>query len=348
MKPILTLPLLIVLLVACSQEPTGSERQNRESAGLPIQAVEIQPRDLSRRITVTGRVEPLREVRLAVQRAGVVANVAVEIGDQVNTGDELLSLDVAEERAERARAEAARTAAERQYRRIASLHQRGDISEAEYQRALAERDIADADLRLWQTRVDFGRVQAILDATVLDRMIEPGEAVDSGQPVLLLADLRQSVVRIGVSEIDSVHMQAGQSVQMSIDALGDGWHETTIRRVFPAADNYSRLITVEVALPEALLDSVKPGFLTRVRLLSDVRENRLAVPAGALGFDSERRPYVLRIHDEKLQRVDVEPGVERGGWLEITSGLESGDHVLATNPMDMSEGQRVRIVGWAG
>lgn len=347
MKAIFVLPMLLVLLVACSQEPTDNQ-QTRESAGLPIQAVEIQPRDLSRRITVTGRVEPLREVRLAVQRAGVVADVAVEIGDRVSAGDELLSLDVAEERAELARAEAARTAAERQYQRVASLQERGDISEAEYQRALAERDIADADLRLWQTRVEFGRIYSPLDATVLDRMIEPGEAVDARQPVLLLADLQQSVVRIGVSEIDSVYMQAGQSVQMSIDALGSEWHETTIRRVYPAADNDSRLITVEVALPDTLLNSVKPGFLTRVRLLSDVREDRLAVPAGALGFDSERRPYVLRIQEEKLQRVDVEPGVERGGWLEITSGLESGDHVLATNPMDMNEGQRVRIVGWAG
>ena len=54
------------------------------------------------------------------------------------------------------------------------------------------------------------------------------------------------------------------------------------------------------------------------------------------------------ISDEQLARRVIKPGVTRGQWTEVLDGLERGEIVLATNPIDMRDGERVRIVGWRG
>jgi len=107
-------------------------------------------------------------------------------------------------------------------------------------------------------------------------------------------------------------------------------------------------VPIEVVLPADAVDrGVRPGFLARIRITVDERGGTLAVPAAALGEDGQKR-YVYLVRDERLARRTVEPGVTRGEWTEIRAGLEPGDIVLATNPIDMRDGQRVRIVGWRG
>jgi membrane fusion protein, multidrug efflux system len=105
---------------------------------------------------------------------------------------------------------------------------------------------------------------------------------------------------------------------------------------------------VEVAIPDAAAQGVRPGYLARAELLVDRRERALAVPAGAVA-ELGNGHYVMVIGgDERLERRPVTPGITRGGWQEILEGLAPGDRVVATNPLDLSEGTRVRIVGWAG
>ena len=118
------------------------------------------------------------------------------------------------------------------------------------------------------------------------------------------------------------------------------------RRIFPAADPSSRLITVEVALPpDAAVHGVKPGFLARVIFDVNRHENVLALPSSMIGSDGgEIGRYVFVIEDGVLHQRAVRIGVSQEGWTEIVDGLSDGETVLASNPIDMRDGQRVRIV----
>ena len=340
-------------LTACGNgntQETGTDADPRAQRTTPVAAVEIQPRDLSRQISLSGTVQPRNHIRLAGRTSGTVEAVHVEEGDTVERGTLLAELDMSEPRAElaRARARAIKAEAELAYRRAAQL--RGDrmISPAEYQRAQAALEVADSEVRLWQTRVDFGRITAPMDAVITARHVEPGEAVQAHETLFELAVMDALVIRMGVSELDVAHLRTGQSVPVRVDALPELEIDGRLRRIFPMAENISRLITVEVALPaSAAADGVRPGYLARVRLNVDERPDAIAVPSAALGEDGDTR-YVYVIRDERLHRREVEPGVTRGPWTEIVSGLESGEIVLATHPIDMRDGQRVRIVGWRG
>jgi len=155
------------------------------------------------------------------------------------------------------------------------------------------------------------------------------------------------VVRVGVSELDVRNLHIGQNVLVRLDAAaGENPIQGLIRRIFPAAEQESRLITVEVDLPEAQQAGIRPGFLARAELLVDSMPDVLAVPAASIAR-RDNSYYVMLINDEdRLERRQIDPGVTRGSWRHIRSGLDAGDRIVASNPMELSEGARVRVVGW--
>src|SRR6056297_236475 len=323
----------VAVLSACSPESESSGQQNtRERSSLPVRAYEVSQRDLSRRIELSSRT------------AGIVREVFVETGDRVSAGQLLAELDVREQRAELARAEAALREAQTNFDRLKRLRDSNYIDEASFITARSTLDIAESDVELWRTRVDFGRIVSPIDGHVIGRMVEPGASIGSLATAFEIANLNELVVRIGVSELDVGEITVGSEVPLSVDALRDSGPLTgTVRRIFPAADGASRLLTLEIALPDAFEQGVRPGFLARADLLVDYKENVLAVPAGSVGMGEQQ--YVMVINDDsELVRRAVSTGVIRGDWREILGGLEPGDQIVSSNPLDLAEGDLVRVV----
>ncbi len=342
---------MLLVLAACGRpEPAGPARggQAEDERSYPVRAYVVERRTLERNVLVAGTVEPLRSIRLAARTDGVVAEVAVEAGDRVRAGQLLARIDVSEQQAELARAEAALREAQANFERLAALRDRSFVDAASVLSARSALEVAQSDVELWRTRVRFGRIEASIDGVVIDRLIEPGAAVGRLAPAFELADLDQLVLRVGVSELDAAGIAAGSAVAVSVDALADAGIEAQVRRVFPAADAGSRLVTVELALPEAhARHGIRPGYLARARFRVDSRGEVLVVPAAAVGLGE--RPYVMVIDEQqRLVRREVATGVVRGEWREVTGGLQTGDRVVATSPLELAEGARVRVVETVG
>ncbi|WP_331458489.1 efflux RND transporter periplasmic adaptor subunit [Aliidiomarina indica] len=338
-----------IFLAGCSDAP--SQTNGNETGGerrTPIAAYEVTPRDLSRQLTLSATVEPRIQVTLTSRTQGRVTDIHVEESDAVEAAAVMAQFDVAEQQAELRRAEARAYEAQLEFERLQQLRESNTISISELQRAEATYAAAAAERDLWQTRIDFGSILAPLSGVVTGRYIEIGESVEAQQPLFSLANMHELVVRPGVSERDIRHLTVGDEVPVLLDGLPDNEFRGTIRRIFPIADRSSRLLRIEVLLPEdAFEQGVRPGFLGRLPLTVDPRPNALAVPAAAIGEDADKR-YIYRVVDERLERTTIEVGITRGQWTEVLSGIEEGDVVLATNPIDMRDGTAVRIVNWRG
>ena len=337
-----------VLLGACSGEQaspaSGMQTGPGAQPSTPVAAVEIARRDLSRQISLSGTVEPRVTVRLAARVSGAVETVTADIGQTVRAGELLATLDTAEARAELSRARAEQESARLEFRRAEELRARGVVSAAQFETARVALQVAESEQALWRTRVEFGRVASPLDAVVTARHVEPGEAVQAQATLFDLAALDELVVRVGVSELDVVHLAPGQQVPVHLDAMPEHALEGTIRRIFPMAETSNRLTTVEIALPaDATELGVRPGFLARIRTSVDLRPDARVVPSAAVGRNGEAR-YVFVIDDGRLSRREIVTGVTRGQWTEVIEGLEVGEMVLASNPIEMRDGQAVRIV----
>jgi RND family efflux transporter MFP subunit len=337
---------MAVLLAACGrgERSDASGGWSEQEPTMPVRAFTVSRQDLSRRVQVASPVEPLRSIELAARTDGIVADVSVEAGDPVRQGQLLARIDVREQQAELARAKAALREARANFDRLQRLRERDYVDEASFETARAELEVAESDVELWRTRVDFGRIVSPIDGHVIQRMVEPGASIGRLAPAFELSDLGQLVVRVGVSELDLRQLERGDEVPVRIDALEDEQPILgTVRRIFPAAEDASRLVTVEIALPDAFERGVRPGYLARADLLVDFREGVLAVPAGAVGVGDRSYVMVIDENQELVRRV-VDTGVMRGPWREITGGLQPGDRIVSSNPIDLAEGDAVRVV----
>lgn len=341
--------LLALVAAACSGEP--SDEDNAEVGGerqTPIAAYEVVARDISRQLNLSATVQARVQVNLTSRTQGLVADVFVEESDHVSAGQLLAQFDVSEHQAEFNRAQARAKEAQLELERLQQLRQNQTISISELQRAEAAFSAADAERDLWQTRLDFGAIYAPTDAVVTARYIEVGESLEAQQHLFTLEKMDELVLLPGVSERDIRFLSVGQEVPVRLDALPEQEITGTIRRIFPAADESSRLINVEVLLPaESFEQGVRPGFLARLPLVVDPRPQAIAVPAASVGEDGDTR-YVYQVVDEQLVKTTVQLGITRGQWTEVLDGIDVGAIVLATNPIDMRDGTRVRIVNWRG
>lgn len=339
---------LLFSLAACSESDDTDQAPTDAEGATPIAAYEVAPRDISRRVTLSATVEPRHWITLRSRTAGIVSEVLVEESDGVAEGDLLARFDLAEQRAELERARARTREARAEMERFQQLRDTETISLSEIEAAEAAYEIAVAEQDLWETRIEFGEINAPRSGIITSRSIEPGESVEPQEPLFELADMSELVLRPGVSERDIRHLATGQPVTVQLDGLPDEHFAGSIRRIFPAAERSSRLVEIEVLLPgDAYERGVRPGFLGRMPLVVDARPEAIAVPAAAVGEDGDQR-YIYKVVDERLTYQEIETGITRGQWTEVLSGIEQGDIVLATNPIDMADGALVRIVNWRG
>ncbi len=343
--PLFVLPAIALLvLVGCSDADGNGDSRERESRPMPITALEVTPRTLSRQLSLSGRVRPRVTVDIAARTSGAVDRVLMDEGKAVARGDVLAQLDMSEARAELGRSEAEEERARLDYERVAQLRERDVATATEYQTARADLRVAENTTELWRTRVNYGEIIAPRSAVVTTRHIEPGEAVQNQDVLFELAALDELVIRVGVPERDVVHLQQGQLLPVRIDAMPEALFEGRIRLISPMPREASQLTPVEILLPpDAYESGVRPGFLARIQTPVDRREGVLAVPSAAIGISRGER-YLMRVEGDELKQTEVETGVTRGEWTEITRGIEAGDTILATNPLEARDGQSVRIV----
>lgn len=339
-------PALVLGMLASCDHDTGEEADGERS--VPVAAYAVNERDLSRELRISAPVAAEGHIHVAARMDGTAQEVRVREGDEVAAGEVLLKLDDREARAELERAEAEAEAASLALRRARDLHERGLSSDEERDAARTRARRAEAERALWATRLDFTELRAPTTATVSARHIEAGEAVSQGDTLFELVTLGSLLLRPGVSERDALRLAPGQAARLRFDALPGERFTAEIARIFPAADTTSRLVTIEIALPEAARDAgVRPGFLARATLRVGEARAALAVPSSALGEDADGH-YVLAIVDGRLERRDVATGVTRGDWTQIETGLKPGEEILASNPAELQVGQSVRIVGRRG
>lgn len=340
------LPALFAVLISCD---AGTDDESADSESYtPIAGYQLEPRDLSRIVRVSSTVDAERPITISSRMDGLVTGMNVREGDRLSAGEVMASFDVEEQSAELDRARAELELAEARYERSRQLLDQEAVSRAEYEESRAEARIANSEVNLLETRLGFGSVRAPKDLVILERYVEEGDAVSMHESLFRVADLEELVIRVGIPERDVIHLNEGDSAEFSLDAFPGRLFNGSIQRIYPSADSESRLVTVEVALdPEQKDVNIRPGYLARVKLDADRREGILAVPSESLLASDRQEPFVYIINaEERLERRNVETGIERRNWTEILSGLEEGDVIVGGNPGNLREEILVTVTRW--
>ena len=214
MKRLIIPILLILTLTACYQNYTAP-------TPLPTVALDTTSPSGSNpdAITASAEILPVRTAQLAFPAAGRVKSVDVKAGDKITAGQTLLTLDTALLEARVREAEANLSIAQIQLDyldRVGTDERNMDAAKADVERAQALVDSAKATL------ANQSALVAPFDGTIISVDVEAGETVVPGRVLILVADLSTYQIKTtDLSEIDVTRVQVGQTVSVSIEALGE-------------------------------------------------------------------------------------------------------------------------------
>lgn len=189
-----------------------------------------------------------------------------------------------------------------------------------------------------QARLSLTRITAPLPATVLARMVEPGDAVTPGQTLLELAADGPTELAAFAREENLPDLHVGGPAVASADAFPNDAFAARLTWLAPAVNPAQGTVEVRFTVPEPP-SYLRADITVSVNVEVERRENALVVPFELLR-DPGTTPWVVVARDGRAERVPVRLGIRGDSAVEILEGLGEGEPVLSP---EVQPGRRVRI-----
>lgn len=197
-----------------------------------------------------------------------------------------------------------------------------------------------------QERLSYALVRSPLSGVVIERFVEAGDYAESGDELMQIGDLSRIKVMIEVSDRDLAQVAVGQPVTVRLDAFPAQVQSGRVSRIAPAADPNSRLVPVEVTIPNEN-GRIGSGLLARVTLESE-GSDRVSIAQDALEIAAAETPTVFVVTDLNgnegtVRARPIQVGRETSDRVEILSGLNPGETFVTRSSGALSDGQTVRL-----
>lgn len=328
----------------------------------------VEPRNIEFIITAAGDIGPADQVSVRMEVNGRIAELPVDIGDQVKKGELLCQLDDRDLQIERdqrlteiagakLQIESARLRlekAQRDYDRAMKLYEERVVAREEFDNLKTELDAArnqvdvagnnleraEKGLKLVEDRITKTRMLAPFDCTVLTRPVSLGQTVsgaagfNSGTEIMTIANLNDMVVNAHINQADVVRLQPGQKVEIQVESLPGLKLVGRLERIAPQATIRNNIKGFATRIQIKDMDPrVRPGMTATLSIPVASVTNALAVPLAAV-FTEDGQRFVLVKTPSGIERRDVTIGIYDYQFAEAQSGLQSGETVLLEMPRE--------------
>ncbi len=211
----------------------------------------------------------------------------------------------------------------------ANLYARGtQLSQAQAQLAAAQSQLEQIDAKLRDTR-SF----APFDGVIIKKLVEKGDTVQPGQPLVEYADLTYLQVQVDVPVRLMGSLSKGMLIPVRID-VGSVNVEARVAQIFPTADPVRHTVTVKFDLPVGVPGG--PGMYAEV-MVPDDSAGQQEVPvipdSAVLWRGSLPAVYVATADNRKELRLIRLGNYIRGDKVAVLSGLKVGERIYATPPV---------------
>ena len=172
-------------------------------------------------------------------------------------------------------------------------------------------------------------VKADFDGRVNTLSVAEGDSVAMGAALIQVADFTHMKVNIRVDEYDIASVSVGQSCRVTATATEKQFASeiAAIDYISASSGNVAYYTATAYVDVDA---GVYPGMQVTVTVPQEEAENVVVLSMNALSFDERNSAFVYRMaEDGTMTPAPVEVGVSNGSYVEIKSGLSSGDEVYA-------------------
>ena len=332
----------------------------QKSQEVPVIFKTLSPeiRDIEQVTVASGSIVPRKEVAIKPQIGGIIDEIYVEAGDEVQRGSvlakirvvpNLVSLNEAETRLKKANIQY--KDAQQEMERQEHLYKQRLISEVDFKRyqlsfqnARADLDAAQKNLKLIKDGVakkaagqNHTSVESTVDGMVLDIPVKEGTTVvetnsfNEGTSIAVIADMGSLVFEGNIDESEVGRLQEGMEINLTIGALEDEQFKAVLEYIAPKGvkENDGAVqfqIKAAVEAKEGVM--IRAGYSANGKIVLQRREQVLSLEEAAIAYDKEQKPYVeIEVAEQQFEKRPLELGLSDGIYIEILSGLTLNDNV---------------------
>ena len=304
--------------VTAQPEPApGSAPPEPDSAPVDVQVIKPTRRDLVYTAKLPANVSPLYQTTLYAKVAGYLKWIGPDKGDTVKKNEVVAVIDAPEVEEQYQQAVSDYRIKKLTYERLAKVWKESpDVI------AKQDVDVAEATFQgarhLMEQRVvmrDYTKVRAPYDGIVTARFADPGSLIQiatssasSAIPLFTVMDLNTVRVYANVPQDDSPWVVPGKTTAIDL----------------PNTDH-----------------ALRPGTFAEVTLGLREIPQALVVPPQAV-ISTPKGKSVFIVEEGKAKSVVVQTGISDGRWIEITSGLQGHEEVVAVGKRRLLDGMPVQ------
>ena len=353
--PLFLLPVFVTGCIFSSDNNSGIRPQK-------VRVVSVAPAGTTSGETYTGTVKGRYETNLAFQTGGQIISRKVEVGQQVEAGELLMTLnpqDALQQAAQGdAQLESARSQlnlAEANLARYETLYAESAVSAAvrdqyrmNYETALAAYNSALASSRSGHNVLGYTNLVASSTGVISSITAEQGQVIAAGQTVMTLVRSGEREVEIQVPEQERTRLAEGTPVNVSFWALA-GNTAGVVREISPIADKVLRTYRVRISLiapPEDLALGMTASAVIASDSVASPKETETVqtyrLPLTAI-YETTNRPQVWVVKDGTVTLVPVDVIKFIDNDVLVTD-LNPGDQVVTAGVHKLIEGAPVEVL----
>ncbi|RFN59620.1 efflux RND transporter periplasmic adaptor subunit [Marixanthomonas ophiurae] len=324
--------LLIILLLVGKKAGWFGKSGNFKQ----VEITKVEPIDIVETVAATGKIQPEVEVSLSSEVSGEIIELPVKEGQQVEKGELLVKINpdliqsalsqsqagLQNVRAQLSQSEANLKNAEATYNRNKTLFEKGVISKSEWDRSVADYEVAQANKQaayysvqsaaasVKQSRDNLSRtsIYAPMSGTISKLSAELGERVVgtaqmAGTEIMRVANLSNMEVEVDVNENDIVKVSVNDSTIVEVDAYLKREFKGVVTEIANSpetaltADQVTNFKVKVRILPSSYADLTegkpesyspfRPGMTATVDILTNKKSNVIGVPISAIVIKSD-------------------------------------------------------------
>ncbi|TDB05125.1 efflux RND transporter periplasmic adaptor subunit [Halomonas marinisediminis] len=340
--PLRSLPRLLLLLSGLLLAVASPLQAQQPTA---VIAAEAHLEAWSDPLASLGTLRADESVTLSATVTDTVAELNFRDGEEVEAGQLLIRLADDEAQADLLAAQALREERRNAVNRLTQLQQRNLAPRGDLEDARSRLRQVEAEIQALEARLNDYRLRAPFGGRVGFRNVSVGTLVTPGTELVTLDKLDVMKLDFTLPELTLGEISPGLALSATSAAYPDTVFGAEIASIGTRIDPVSRSVSVRALIdnPEGKL---RPGMLMNVVVQREARR-ALVIPESAL-IPEGRRQFVLTLtpdDEHRVTRREVSIGARRKGEVEILTGLEAGQLVVAHGTERVRDGQPTRLLG---
>ena len=193
-----------------------------------------------------------------------------------------------------------------------------------------------------EAQMSYSQIRSPIDGVVTDRPLYPGEMAAAGTPIVTVMDISQVIAKAHIPQPEAALLKVGDKATITVPGESEPV-DAKVTVVSPALDPNSTTVEVWVQAKNPA-QRLKPGTSVQVSMVAQTIPDALVIPAAALLTGQDGTTSVMVVGaDNRAHQKPVSVGVRQGDEVQITEGLQAGDHVVASGAYGLPDNTQVTV-----